>query len=1084
MSLGKNGFGRLLAVPLALSLTFGSLFAGGGAAGAATYAPADADAAFKAWNSTFWDGGAKMFWKTTNRDNHMDFWIEAELWELVMDAYQHTSDSALKAQLRTQIDDVYQGIVAQYGADWTNNPFNDDIMWWAMASARAYQITGDSNYLAQAKRHFDFVYDTQWDDTFAGGGIWWLNSEHSTKNACINFPAAEAAMYLYNITKDTHYLDAAVRIFRWSKTMLTDGNGKVFDRIETANGPIPDATHYNQGTFIGAAVKLYQATGSAVYLDDAVKAASFTMTKLVDASGLLNYEGPNHDLEGGKTILLRNLGFLQQALAETGGKYAEFSAGFDAWAARNAVTAWSNRNANGLVDGNWAGQLLSGTYKAWSSAAAVEALYSIRPQEAEPQYVTKDAYARNEAERYNIGAGFIMEGSPEGTLQLGGIQPGQYAAYKNVDFGSTGAIGMIARASSGTGGGLIEVHLDSLDGPKAGTIRVEGTGSWNNFVDAVGLLKDDQGRQVTITGKHDVYLVFSKVNDQYLFNLNWFTFTSSDPTKTDAYAKLKAGSYDQADGLSRNAGSGYLDAIHNNAYAAYKGMDFGSGAAGVSAHVSSGAQGGTIEIHLDGLNGPLAGTIEVPALGDWNKWVDLTATIDDTKAVGKHDVYLVFRGKNGSDYPCNLDWFTFSSIKGKAIAAGGKIEAESSTGGSGFGRENGGGATYLAGIYGPNNPYAIYNYIDFGTASPKTLTVRAASDTSGGTIEARLDGMNGPVIASVPVTGTGGWQSFKQFQGPLTAEVTGKHIVYLLFKGSDYLFNLDKFTFGDPTVLDQTDPPKEPVNDGIPPGEVENVQVVRGDGTLTLYWDGPYDMDGNKVQLTLLQEGQPVGSTLEVGRGVQKAAFTGVSAGRYDIFIRTVDRWGEASKGVTVPVNGLPGYAFEADGEQLNDGATIEDSASLVFRATASGSAVASAALSIDGVTYTADPQRGFTVTLDMAGRLGAHTATVTVKDEAGGKSTGIFHFQVVTGVESMNRLIERYARSGELGGPLVPQLTNALGQAQHQMDKGHAAQAAKHMQDFKEHLNNPAMGRNVSDAAKAVLKTDAEALIADWESD
>ncbi|MEI0736232.1 hypothetical protein VQ056_05450 [Paenibacillus sp. JTLBN-2024] len=31
---------------------------------------------------------------------------------------------------------------------------------------------------------------------------------------------------MYDITKDRYYLDAATRIFRWGKTMLTDGVAK------------------------------------------------------------------------------------------------------------------------------------------------------------------------------------------------------------------------------------------------------------------------------------------------------------------------------------------------------------------------------------------------------------------------------------------------------------------------------------------------------------------------------------------------------------------------------------------------------------------------------------------------------------------------------------------------------------------------------------------------------------------------------------------------------------------------------------------------------------------------------------------
>ena len=94
-------------------------------------------------------------------------------------------------------------------------------------------------------------------------------------------------------------------------------------------------------------------------------------------------------------------------------------------------------------------------------------------------------------------------------------------------------------------------------------------------------------------------------------------------------------------------------------------------------------------------------------------------------------------------------------MKGKARDAYGKLEAENYTNGVGFGNETGGGETYLAGMFGPNNPYAMYNYIDFGSESPTQFHVNAASDTSGGTIEVRLDSLNGPVIATGTISGTG-----------------------------------------------------------------------------------------------------------------------------------------------------------------------------------------------------------------------------------------------------------------------------------------------------------------------------------------
>ena len=195
---------------------------------------------YKHLTRNFGTAAQSYFWKNSNRgSNYMDFWIEAELWETVMDAYLHTSDAGLKAQLRTQIDDIFDGTVAKYGEDWTNNHFNDDIMWWAMGSARAYEITKNQKYLDKAKYYFDFVYNTQWDDSFANGGIWWMNTDHSTKNACINFPAAEAAVYLYNITKDDHYLDAATRITDGARRCLRTVTGKCLTASRWRKAPSP-----------------------------------------------------------------------------------------------------------------------------------------------------------------------------------------------------------------------------------------------------------------------------------------------------------------------------------------------------------------------------------------------------------------------------------------------------------------------------------------------------------------------------------------------------------------------------------------------------------------------------------------------------------------------------------------------------------------------------------------------------------------------------------------------------------------------------------------------------------------------------
>lgn len=1079
MTKKKSKFSKFLTMILSSTLMFTAVSAGS-PVHVKAFTLSDAEAAIQAFNAKFWDPNAEYFWSDTNHSNYQGFWVEAELWEMVMDAYLNATNPDLKAQLRAQIDQIYDGAVKKYGSDWTNNHYNDDIMWWAMACARAYQITGEQKYLEQAIKHFNFVYDTQWDKSFLNGGIWWMNSDHSTKNACINFPAAETAIYLYNITKDAHYLDAAKTIYRWAKTMLTDGNGKVYDRIEVIKGVCTDSTHYNQGTFIGSAVGLYNITGDTVYLDDAIKAAKYTKDKLTDVNGILNYEGGHGDLKGGKTILIRNLALLQKAVSErTESSYREFSQELDDWLAYNTQTAWNHRNSDNIVDGNWTGQLISGTYESWSCSAGVEALNVVKPQDVTLNAeVTKNPYSILQAENYDIASGVGIEGCSEGTLQLAGIQPGYYIVYKNVDFGSDGASGFIARAASATGGGYIEIRLDSLTGPKIGTCDVQGTGSWNNFIDATTTITNT-------TGIHDVYLVFTKKNDQYLFNLNWFRFTKDDPTRTDAYTKLKASNFDTSEGLSVDPNWKFLNAIHNNAYACYKGVDFGSGAAGVTVHIQSGYKGGFIDLKLDSLNGPTIGTIGIPSFGNWNNWYDILANIDDSQAKGIHDLYLVFRGTDGSDWPCNLDWFTFTTVKGVYRDAYGKIEAENYTGGSGFGTENGGGQTYLAGIYGPNNPYVVYNYIDFGTTSPTKFYVNAASATNGGKIEVRIDSINGPVIATCTIPGTGGWQNFTISSADVIAPVTGKHVVYMLFKGSGYLFNFDKFTFGDPGVFSTPISPPAPIYDNIPPGDVEHVQVIRNNGSMKLFWEGPYDIDAQKVEISISNNGQRIGDPIYVNRGVQTADIAGINADTdYEIQIKAIDFSGNMSKGITVLTENLPKFSLIANGNALKDGDSFDDCTPLTFKVWDNSSSIVSAKIVIGDKVYAIDPKVQQSIEIDMAGMVGNWTAYATVADIGGNVIENTIQFKVTTSIDSMRSLINRFANSKDIKRAMIPQLLNALDQAKHQLDIKRPDHAIKHMQDFIKHLNNAALSHNITDYAKSVLINDAQILISIWQSD
>jgi arabinoxylan arabinofuranohydrolase len=103
-----------------------------------------------------------------------------------------------------------------------------------------------------------------------------------------------------------------------------------------------------------------------------------------------------------------------------------------------------------------------------------------------------------------------------------------------------------------------------------------------------------------------------------------------------------------------------VDSIHNGDYLKVKGVDFGSGAKSFDARVASAGSGGSIEIRLDTLTGPLAGTCSIQGTGGWQTWTTKSCTI--TGATGVHDLYLKFTGGSGRLFAFN--WWKFAPAVG------------------------------------------------------------------------------------------------------------------------------------------------------------------------------------------------------------------------------------------------------------------------------------------------------------------------------------------------------------------------------------------------------------------------------------
>ena len=94
--------------------------------------------------------------------------------------------------------------------------------------------------------------------------------------------------------------------------------------------------------------------------------------------------------------------------------------------------------------------------------------------------------------------------------------------------------------------------------------------------------------------------------------------------------------------------------------------------------------------------------------------------------------------------------------------------------------------------------FLSYDGVDFGATPPTRVVSRIASGAAaGGTIQYRLDSPTGPVVATVPVSPTGGWQNWTSVTAA-AGGATGVHRLYVTFTGStaaDFV-NVNWFQFG------------------------------------------------------------------------------------------------------------------------------------------------------------------------------------------------------------------------------------------------------------------------------------------------
>ncbi|MGA7857243.1 MAG: carbohydrate-binding protein [Terracidiphilus sp.] len=98
--------------------------------------------------------------------------------------------------------------------------------------------------------------------------------------------------------------------------------------------------------------------------------------------------------------------------------------------------------------------------------------------------------------------------------------------------------------------------------------------------------------------------------------------------------------------------------------------------------------------------------------------------------------------------------------------------------------------------YVTKGAWAVYKNVDFGS-SVSGVSVRVASAGNGGTVEFHLDSQTGPLVSTVTLPISGGWQTWETVTAPASG-ASGVHDLYLVFGGggsTDSIANLNWFQF-------------------------------------------------------------------------------------------------------------------------------------------------------------------------------------------------------------------------------------------------------------------------------------------------
>ncbi|WP_295728220.1 glycoside hydrolase family 76 protein [uncultured Muribaculum sp.] len=442
------------------------------------------------------------------------FWSDAEMFETVLDAFETTGNTRYK----NYFNELVANFLVRKGRDWSYNPFNDDIAWMVLACVRGYKYFNNQDYLQLAVDNFERMYSRAIEPS---GTLRWSQdaSDHGT-NSCINGPAIVALCYLYEMTGESTYLQRAKKLWDAQYNSLCDKNdGHIWDSGEWSSdwssfkvGNYWGST-YNQGTMLGASVKLYLLTGDTRYSDYADKIYGWSYNSLTESGSprIINAcQTATGDLSGFKGILVRYVRL-----------YAEVSGNEEplVWLGDNAMHAFQNRNSKGVIWSKWMSktpddfksvegqEVKDFRDDAFGASTAVSVAFNAHVN----RRFVKDAYTDIEAKFFDDMKWTQL--SPRMSDATDKVIDGAWICFRNVDFGLTSAKSVKLRVKGNT---EFAVYVDKIDGNAPVAVVKSDSEGWTEY---------EAGLAEPLSGRHAVYVAVGGDGEGAFHRI---TFSGSD----------------------------------------------------------------------------------------------------------------------------------------------------------------------------------------------------------------------------------------------------------------------------------------------------------------------------------------------------------------------------------------------------------------------------------------------------------------------------------------------------------------------------------------------------------------------------